>query len=100
MKKGEKRKKKELLAEQEMEQDSEDEGSLWSRLWVAGTKIRGMGYLISSLGDQPAVPLDLDELWDGIGTILMEIGEEVDAVARLVDRRQVSDAKEKAADEK
>lgn len=76
-----------------------DDNTLHWKLRYLGSKVRGLGFLI---GLQQADPMPLEpaeEVYEGIGMVLDDLGRELIEIATKIDEEQVSLSKRSSDDE-
>lgn len=66
---------------------TENDLSALSQLNMLAAKIYGLGYLIVNCATDEPQPLNMEEIYWGIGMILSEIGSDIRAVARRIDEK-------------
>jgi hypothetical protein len=72
----------------------------WSGLLEINLKLKGIAYLIYNQTNDPAPPLDLEEIQQGIGMLLDELAEEVHMVWWKLDEPEVAPAKKAESKER
>ena len=61
----------------------------WGDLQLVTIKIRGLGFLLERQKADGCPPLDYEELFEGVGMVVRELGEEASAVATELEERQL-----------
>ena len=69
-----------------------DIGKASEQLRDLAWRIRGIGYLVEQHGEDQISPLDMEQVYYGIGSILTDLSKRVYRIARKMDEHQMVEA--------